>query len=65
MTELESFDAVFPELVSVLCDSALKDRELAPAAEWFQEVIGTCGELLRNISGFSNELEKMTIFSNH
>lgn len=39
MTELELFDAVFPELVSLLCDKELKDRELSPAAEWFQEVL--------------------------
>ena len=38
MTELELFDAVFPELVSLLCDTELKDRDLSPAAEWFQEV---------------------------
>ena len=42
MTELELFDAVFPDLVSLLCDSNLKDNELAPAAEWFQEVRMIC-----------------------
>lgn len=39
MTELELFDAVFPDLVSLLCDSDLKDRDLSPTAEWFQEVL--------------------------
>ena len=38
MTDLECFDDVFPEIVKLLCETNLKDRELAPAAEWFQEV---------------------------
>lgn len=39
MTDLEVFDEVFPELVRLLCETNLKDRELSPAAEWFQEVL--------------------------
>ena len=38
MTDLELFDEVFPELVQLLCEANLKDKELAPTAEWFQEV---------------------------
>lgn len=39
MTDLELFDEAFPELVQLLCESNLKDAELAPTAEWFQEVL--------------------------
>ncbi|KAK6191277.1 hypothetical protein SNE40_003008 [Patella caerulea] len=38
-TELEEFDALFPELVKDLTNIGLKDAEISDAIDWFKEVI--------------------------
>ncbi|KAL4225699.1 hypothetical protein ACF0H5_016388 [Mactra antiquata] len=39
VTELDEFDEIFPELVSYLISSGLKDSETTDACKWFKEVL--------------------------